>query len=285
MSFPVGLHLPGVGVPVPASGSGSGAIPLPGLLRLAEEADASALTLLVLDGLGTATPAGAPGTGAGDLDALDVLAHLAAGTRRIGLVAHTPGALVEPFHVATRTATLDHLSAGRAGWYPAPTPLVEEAGECLAAVRLLWDSWEDAARIRDVASGRFLDGDRIHHVDFVGRHLTVRGPSVTPRPPQGHPVVFGPDDTADVRVGGEPTTERPVFVQVPLDGGAPAAVRRAREAGYAGVLLRTASGAGWADRFAQALAVAAEHGAPAGDTLRERLGLPRPANVFTKDAS
>lgn len=52
----------------------------------------------------------------------------------------------------------------------------------------LWDSWEDDAEIRDVQTGRFIDRDKLHHVDFEGSGFSVRGPSIVPRPPQGHPV-------------------------------------------------------------------------------------------------
>ena len=43
--------------------------------------------------------------------------------------------------------------------------------------------------IRDVEQRRFIDRDKLHYIDFEGKYLSVRGPSVTPRPPQGHPVV------------------------------------------------------------------------------------------------
>ena len=56
-------------------------------------------------------------------------------------------------------------------------------------VSLLWDSWEDGAEIRDAATGRFIDRDRLHYVDFTGTSFSVRGPSITPRPPQGQPVI------------------------------------------------------------------------------------------------
>ena len=55
--------------------------------------------------------------------------------------------------------------------------------------RRLWDSWEDDAEIRDRATGRFIDRDKLHSIDFEGEHFSVRGPSITPRPPQGQPVV------------------------------------------------------------------------------------------------
>ncbi len=57
------------------------------------------------------------------------------------------------------------------------------------AVRRLWDSWEDDAEIRDAATGRFLDRDKVHHIGFEGRWFSVKGPSITPRGPQGQPPV------------------------------------------------------------------------------------------------
>ena len=67
--------------------------------------------------------------------------------------------------------------------------LLAEAGDYVEVVRRLWDSWEDGAEIRDVATGRFIDRDRLHYIDFTGRYFSVKGPSITPRPPQGQPVV------------------------------------------------------------------------------------------------
>lgn len=71
----------------------------------------------------------------------------------------------------------------------ADTELYAEAADHVEVIRRLWDSWEDDAEIRDVATGRFVDRDKLHHIDFEGRHFSVRGPSITPRPPQGQPVV------------------------------------------------------------------------------------------------
>jgi alkanesulfonate monooxygenase SsuD/methylene tetrahydromethanopterin reductase-like flavin-dependent oxidoreductase (luciferase family) len=56
-------------------------------------------------------------------------------------------------------------------------------------VRRLWDSWEDDAIIRDVSTGRYVDTDKLHYIDFTGKYFSVKGPSITPRPPQGQPVV------------------------------------------------------------------------------------------------
>ncbi|MFH8797402.1 LLM class flavin-dependent oxidoreductase [Streptomyces sp. NPDC017941] len=140
-------------------------------------------------------------------DALAVLARVAPGTGRVGLVPTVTTTHTEPFHVQAAVATLDWVSRGRAGWNVAVSAteaearlfgrrrvasreaLWREAGEVADVARRLWDSWEDDAEIRDAATGRFVDRDKLHHVDFTGGTFSVRGPSIVPRPPQGHPVV------------------------------------------------------------------------------------------------
>ncbi|WP_299537571.1 LLM class flavin-dependent oxidoreductase [uncultured Streptomyces sp.] len=140
-------------------------------------------------------------------DALAVLAHLAPGTDRIGLVPTVTTTHTEPFHVSSAVATLDWVSRGRAGWRadvsatgaearlfgrrPAAgaEDLWREAGEAADAAARLWDSWEDDAEIRDATTGRFIDRDKVHHIDFEGEYFSVRGPAIVPRPPQGRPVV------------------------------------------------------------------------------------------------
>ncbi|MEV6328947.1 LLM class flavin-dependent oxidoreductase [Streptomyces sp. NPDC051909] len=157
----------------------------------------------------------------GRLDAVLVAARIAPLTRHIGLVPTVVATHTEPFHISKAIATLDYVSTGRAGLrvqvtarrneaahfgrrtFPPlriedrDTPagrdlaveLFEEAAEHIEVVRRLWDSWEDDAEIRDVATGRFIDRDKLHHIDFEGRHFSVKGPSITPRPPQGQPLV------------------------------------------------------------------------------------------------
>jgi alkanesulfonate monooxygenase SsuD/methylene tetrahydromethanopterin reductase-like flavin-dependent oxidoreductase (luciferase family) len=67
--------------------------------------------------------------------------------------------------------------------------LLGEAADAVEVVRRLWDSWEDDVVLRDVATGRFVDRGKLHYIDFTGRWFSVKGPSITPRPPQGQPVV------------------------------------------------------------------------------------------------
>jgi alkanesulfonate monooxygenase SsuD/methylene tetrahydromethanopterin reductase-like flavin-dependent oxidoreductase (luciferase family) len=142
----------------------------------------------------------------GRLDAVLVAARVAPLTRRIGLVATVVATHTEPFHVSKAIATLDHVSAGRAGvrvrvsaradeaalfgrrTIPA-VDLLDEAADHVEVLRRLWDSWEDDAEIRDATTGRFIDRDKLHYIDFSGRWFAVSGPSITPRPPQGQPIV------------------------------------------------------------------------------------------------
>jgi alkanesulfonate monooxygenase SsuD/methylene tetrahydromethanopterin reductase-like flavin-dependent oxidoreductase (luciferase family) len=157
----------------------------------------------------------------GRLDAVLVAARVAPLTRRIGLVPSVTVTHTEPFHISKAIATLDYVSLGRAGvrvqvsarpdeaahfgrrTFPAVgsdvdpaarTVLVEdlmaEAADYVEVLRRLWDSWEDDAEIRDVDSGRFVDRAKLHYIEFSGRWFSVKGPAITPRPPQGQPPVM-----------------------------------------------------------------------------------------------
>ncbi|MBM4827226.1 MULTISPECIES: LLM class flavin-dependent oxidoreductase [Actinomycetes] len=155
----------------------------------------------------------------GRLDAVLTAARIAPLTRHIGLVPTAVVTHTEPFHLSKAIATLDYVSTGRAGvrvqitarpdeaahfgrrtvpridgWddpaaREAVTELFDEAADYVEVLRRLWDSWEDDAEIRDVATGRFIDRDKLHYIHFEGRHFSVKGPSITPRPPQGQPLV------------------------------------------------------------------------------------------------
>ncbi len=157
----------------------------------------------------------------GRLDAVLIAARTAPATRHIGFVPTAITTHTEPFHVSKAIATLDYVSSGRAGIRvqagvragPAAhfgrreiAPLqagrladpdvqrliadhFDEAADYVEVLRRLWDSWEDDAEIRDVATGRFIDRNKLHYIDFEGRWFSVKGPSITPRPPQGQPVV------------------------------------------------------------------------------------------------
>ena len=202
-----GLDVDGAGAhPAAAALSGLAAADLVSGARLAStvrRAENAGLTFVTFaDAVVPAVP-GSPASAR--LDAVTRAAFVARTTTAVGLVPEVPTTYPEPFHVATQLASLDLAASGRAGWLAAVTPgdaapaaygrapvadLDREARDVVQVVRDLWDSWEDDAVIRDVATGRYVDRDRIHRVDFVGASFSVVGPLITPRPPQGQPVVL-----------------------------------------------------------------------------------------------
>jgi alkanesulfonate monooxygenase SsuD/methylene tetrahydromethanopterin reductase-like flavin-dependent oxidoreductase (luciferase family) len=148
----------------------------------------------------------------GRLDAVLIAARVAPVTSHIGLIPTVITTHTEPFHTSKAIATLDYASTGRAGVrvrvsgqaaeaahfgrreFPGQRAghsagLLDEAADYVEVIRRLWDSWEDDAEIRDVSTGRFVDREKLHYIDFEGNWFSVKGPSITPRPPQGQPPV------------------------------------------------------------------------------------------------
>ncbi|WP_344855118.1 LLM class flavin-dependent oxidoreductase [Amycolatopsis ultiminotia] len=147
------------------------------------------------------------------IDATVRAAYAATRTVRIGLAPVSHVLTAEPFHLAAQLASLDHATHGRAAWLvgaadtaealatvgrPRPEDHRREVADVVETIRRLWDSWEDDAVIADVATGRYLDPDKVHHVDFTGETFSVKGPLITPRPPQGSLVVLAAEDLAEV---------------------------------------------------------------------------------------
>ena len=164
----------------------------------------------------TFTDAPAPGRA----NALQRAAFAGPISRTIALVPEVDTVYTEPFHVSTQLASLDYVSGGRAGWIvtAAESPeaaaavgrssvngaaLGQEAAASIEVSRRLWDSWEDEAVIRDVATGRYIDVDKLHYVDFetpagfAGPGYSVKGPSIIPRPLQGQLPVLAPASLLD----------------------------------------------------------------------------------------
>ena len=138
---------------------------------------------------------------------LTLLSALAMVTERIGLIATASTTFDEPYHIARRFASLDHISGGRAGWNVVTTSNPDaalnfglsdhvehderyrRAREFHSVVTGLWDSWADDAWLEDQASGIFFDPAKMHVLDHKGEHLSVRGPLNIARPIQGWPVI------------------------------------------------------------------------------------------------
>ncbi|HKF61606.1 MAG TPA: LLM class flavin-dependent oxidoreductase [Dongiaceae bacterium] len=150
-------------------------------------------------------------------DPLTLLPALAVVTERIGLIATSSTTFDQPYHLARKFASLDHISGGRAGWNLVTTANPDaapnfgmddhmehaeryrRAREFFDVVTGLWDSWADDAFIRDVESGVYFDPAKLHVLNHKGRHLSVRGPLNIARPIQGWPVIVQAGSSEDGR--------------------------------------------------------------------------------------
>jgi FMN-dependent oxidoreductase (nitrilotriacetate monooxygenase family) len=169
------------------------------------------------------------------MDPTLVISALAAVTERVGLVPTASTTYNHPYNFARRMATIDHISGGRVGWnmvtgfnpeeafnfsYDKPVPSDirhARATEFVEVMRLLLDSWEDAAFLRDKSSGMYFDRSKAHFLDHDGQFFRIRGPLDVARPPQGWlPIVTaGVSDNAmelaarfaDITYGGQPNIE------------------------------------------------------------------------------
>jgi alkanesulfonate monooxygenase SsuD/methylene tetrahydromethanopterin reductase-like flavin-dependent oxidoreductase (luciferase family) len=189
------------------------------LVRLAETAERAGFAFLTLED--DIIPPGSHPDVVGRIGSVERAAFLSAALSTASVVPVISTTYSEPFHVSSQLASIDYLTEGRSGWVATATesadaarawgrPVVtgaarlrREAADAVEVVRALWDSWEDDAVIRDVASSRYLNRDRLHYVDFVGEDYSVKGPAIVPRPPQGQLVVFAeagllPDHLVDV---------------------------------------------------------------------------------------
>ncbi|UVA80277.1 LLM class flavin-dependent oxidoreductase [Pandoraea commovens] len=190
-----------------------GAIDFHYFLESARKAEAAKFDMIFFaDGVGVRASDTPPGSAARDaknaeLEPLTLLAAIGACTKHIGLVGTASTTYNEPFHIARKYASIDHISAGRAGWNVVTSwsqqeawnfnrdehlgyeERYERADEFVDVVKKLWDSWEDDAFIRDKASGIFYDENKLHVPHHKGKHFKVRGPLNSARTPQGRPII------------------------------------------------------------------------------------------------
>ena len=150
-------------------------------------------------------------------DPLTLLPALAAVTEHLGLIATASTSYNDPYHVARKFASLDHLSGGRAGWNVVTSANPHEAmnfgrdehldhaeryrraREFYEVVTGLWDSWADDAFVRDVEAGVYFNPERLHVLNHQGTYFKVRGPLNVARPVQGWPVIVQAGASEDGR--------------------------------------------------------------------------------------
>jgi len=151
----------------------------------------------------------------GQLEPLTLLTAVSQHTERIGLIATVSSTYNDPYNLARRLASVDHVSAGRAGWNivtsagaaeaanfglddrPGHAQRYARADEFLEVAKALWDSWESESILADKASGRYADPTRVHAIDHVGEHFKVAGPLNVVRPPQGYPLLVQAGSSED----------------------------------------------------------------------------------------
>ena len=182
-------------------------------LRCAQAAERGLFDMVFFaDGIGVRANDDPPGSLAHsnrnvELEPLTLLAAIAPMTRHIGLVCTASTTYNEPYHIARKFASLDHISGGRAGWnvvtswseqeawnFSRETHLdydsrYDRAREFVDVVTGLWDSWEPDAFVHDKASGQFYDPAKLHVLHHRGKHFQVRGPLSVKPTPQGRPLL------------------------------------------------------------------------------------------------
>lgn len=151
----------------------------------------------------------------GGFEPLTLLSALAVATERIGLIATVSTTFNEPFHVARKFASLDHISGGRAGWnivtsgnvaearnfgleeHPEHALRYERAAEFLDVTKELWDSWLDDAPVIDRERGVYSEEGAVRAIEHRGNHFRVDGPLNVQRSPQGHPLLVQAGSSED----------------------------------------------------------------------------------------
>ena len=200
----LGAFLPGAGQHIAAwrhpGSNEAGPLNVEHYKRLAQTADGLAANFGgVVGGGGSAK--------AVDFEPITLFSALAQVTEHIGFIATASTTYEEPYTLARKFASLDHLSQGRAGWNVVTTigdqtarnfgrqqqlaaaERYDRAEEFVDTVKELWDSWEDDAFVRDKASGRYFDPAKVHPPHHKGKHFSVEGALNVGRPPQGYPVI------------------------------------------------------------------------------------------------
>jgi FMN-dependent oxidoreductase (nitrilotriacetate monooxygenase family) len=177
------------------------------LVQVAEKGTLDAIFLADEPGLNLAPDGTLPGPSWAALDPLVLLSSLASISTYVGLAATVSTTYEEPYNVARRLASLDHVSRGSAAWnmvttvdatvagnfgatpHPPREQRYARAAEFIQVALALWDSWDDDAYIGDKPTRQFSAPGAIRSTNYRGKYFHVDGPLTVPRSPQGHPVL------------------------------------------------------------------------------------------------
>lgn len=172
---------------------------------------------------------------AGRLEPTVLLTALAGATEHIGLIATASTSYNEPYNLARRFASLDHVSGGRAGWnivttagvdaarnfglddVPAHKERYERADEFVDVSTKLWDSWADDAIVADKTAGVHADAAKVRRIGHTGRFFRVEGALTLPRSPQGYPLLVQAGSSQDGRAFAARWAEAVFTAQQTLD--------------------------------------------------------------------
>jgi alkanesulfonate monooxygenase len=152
-----------------------------------------------------------------NFEPITLVSALAAVTEKIGLVCTASTSYNDPYTIARKFASIDHISGGRAGWNIVTTgqdaaalnygldqhyghsERYRRAREFTNVVKGLWDSWDDDAFLRNKESGIFFNPDKLHELDHKGQFFSCKGPLNIDRPIQGYPVLVQAGSSQDGR--------------------------------------------------------------------------------------
>jgi FMN-dependent oxidoreductase (nitrilotriacetate monooxygenase family) len=139
-------------------------------------------------------------------DPMAIIPVIAKLTKHIGLIGTASTTFYPPFMLARTMATLSHLSGGRTGWnivtssedkaaqnfglkqLPPHDERYDRADEYVELMDRLLESWEPDAVVLDRETNTYVDGDKVHTIDFEGKYYASRGPLNTLPPVAGRPV-------------------------------------------------------------------------------------------------
>ncbi|MCG2608732.1 LLM class flavin-dependent oxidoreductase [Acinetobacter sp. SM34] len=146
-----------------------------------------------------------------------LFAALSTVTKNIGFIATASTTYEDPYILARKFASLDHISKGRAAWnvvttasadtarnfglekHPDAKVRYERADEFIEVTQKLWDSWEDDTFIYNKQDGQFFDASKLHEPLHAGKYFNVQGALNVSRPPQGYPVIVQAGQSEDGR--------------------------------------------------------------------------------------